>query len=121
VVGRAGGWSAPERAEVGQERSGGDRSGDARGSVVGAHRWWAVRPSLPPYLRTTLRGMVSREMSVWRRPVPRSWLECREEGQALSEYVLASAVVVIVAAFWFVVLSNAIGAWHEALLRAVQS
>lgn len=65
--------------------------------------------------------MVSGDMSVWRLAVPRDWLECRDEGQALSEYVLASALVVIVAAFWFVVLSNAIGAWHEALLRAVQS
>ncbi len=44
-----------------------------------------------------------------------------QAGQALSEYALATALVVVVAATWFVLLSGAISAWHEALLRAVGS
>ncbi len=51
----------------------------------------------------------------------RKWLARREGGQALTEYVLAGALVVVVAAFWFVVLTGVLDAWHQALLRAVQS
>lgn len=50
----------------------------------------------------------------------REWLRRCQEGQALSEYVLATAFVVVVAAFWLVLLSDAVESWHQALLRALQ-
>ena len=53
--------------------------------------------------------------------MPRRWRERSSAGQALSEYLLATAVVVIVAASWYVLMTDVAAVWQQAVLRAVQS